>query len=242
VDTNLQIVPTPLFYIGKSGLSRFVQEDAPNVAAAVTSATVHSAQISAVADSAGNAASVISALYVAPAPDNIGDQSINSASIIGATITNTFFQRAGQDAANTAVSIISAVKFSAHSENVLDAANSSCSIVSSTVMNSTQYPLIDGTAQNQTFAHGLGHVPVIFSCVLLCTSNDSASGIVAGNEVAVESFLDDNAPATVFGFGADSTSITVRYSGVMGPNVFVQWPGGTTVTSFSNFSLKIYWQ
>jgi len=111
-------------------------------------------------------------------------------------------------------------------------------------MNSNSYALTEGTILNTSFIHGLGHTPGYLRLVLLCTANDSNSGILAGQEIDAWAFFDNDQTAQPFSVGADSTKIYLEYNGDIGnPYIIIWWAGARKfMSSMSNFSLKVYWQ
>lgn len=248
MDTlNIQLCPTPIFYIGGHVLYRFVSEpgsgqDIGSVAS-IISATVQQNQFDAVADSASASASIVSALYIAPHTEAQFDEAGTLASIISATNTSTSFQRNALDSAICLCSIVSAFIFTQTGENELDSANTFCTIASATVMNSTQYALTDGTPLNVNFAHGLAAAPAMMDLRLLCTTNDAGTGMVAGQEIKSYCWFDAINLQFDFSIGADATKIYVNYTGDGGTNMRIDWNGGLKApTTLNNFALKIYWQ
>lgn len=127
-----------------------------------------------------------------------------------------------------------------------DRGNYAASLVSAFVMNSTAYALTDGTYLAVNFAHGLGHVPAFVRAVLICTINDTNSHIVVGQEVAIESVIAPSispGPQMVFSTAADVTKIYLSYTGIIGNETLITVLGdGLPVSSYNNFSLKVYWQ
>jgi len=113
------------------------------------------------------------------------------------------------------------------------------------IAQSATYPLTDGTPLSANFAHGLSATPSFIRAVLLCTANDTGTGIPAGQEISMEEIFDGNDVALVFSYQADTTKIYLHYNGSAGsiccyPN---NAGGGiNNFTSFTNFSLKIYWR
>lgn len=127
-------------------------------------------------------------------------------------------------------------------------------IVGGFFMNSTSYPLTDGTKLFVSFPHGISGVPTFIRTVLECTADDS-SGIVSGQEVEIGCFGDFNFQTMVFGQMADASKIYLVYDGTPGtpnpgpPFVSINVPAfdntlnaANPIGSFSNFSLKVYWQ
>jgi hypothetical protein len=243
VDTlNIQQIPTPIFYLGRRNIFRYVQEQPAVSRATIRSANVLANQFSAVADDAGSAGSIVSALYIAPFPFNpVADAAASAASIISATETGTEFQRNVADEAESVSEILSAFIFTPYAKSGVDMASSVSSLISATVMNSTQYALADFTPLSVNFAHGLAAPPAYIRIVLLCTSNDVDSGIVAGQEVAPVLLFEFN--YNQFEFGADATKIYLGFLGGNGGAATFPWAGASAYfTSISNFSLKVYWQ
>jgi hypothetical protein len=124
-------------------------------------------------------------------------------------------------------------------------------IVSADVMNSTSYPITQGSSINATFSHGLSAAPAYLRAVLLCTTADTASGLAIGDEVQINNFIPASTPMTYqelptcpFSAGANASVIYVNYNGYNSPTlVRVTWLGAyKTLTSLSHFSIKIYWQ
>jgi hypothetical protein len=111
-------------------------------------------------------------------------------------------------------------------------------------MNSTSYPLTNGVGLNVNFPHGLASVPAFVRSVLICTTNDPASGALVGQELDISCFYNINNPDLPFGFGADATKIYLIYAGDNAGDCEVKWTQITTypISSFANFSMKVYWQ
>ena len=250
---NIQVCPTPVFYQGGHRFVRFVQEPAFGVPATASTASVISVEIlpvdaSAVADTANSAGSIVSALYYVPhlelAP---ADTAASAGSVVSAANTGTSYQRNAADAAASAGSVVSAFVFTPLTAALADVGTSSGTIVSADVMNSTTYALTSGTGLNTTFAHGLAVAPAFLRAVLLCTTADTASGAAIGDEIPCELLLYDEAqyqPSGIFSFGANGTVIYLTYTGYATyANVHFAWLGAIKmITSFSHFSLKVYWQ
>ena len=105
-----------------------------------------------------------------------------------------------------------------------------------------QYPLTNAASLNVSFSHGLGHTPIC-RAVLLCTANDTSSGLTVGQEIGIESFVLYATSQTIFSVTANSTTIYLSFTGTGGSGVVVSLAGaGKNLSSFSNFSLKVYYQ
>jgi hypothetical protein len=101
------------------------------------------------------------------------------------------------------------------------------------------------SATNTTFAHGLSFTPRIYP-VLLCITNDAASGITVGEEISVDSVListTGSVRSTTINCGADGTNIYLNFGGSAANNTFTTWNGSSSkaFTSFSNFQVKVYY-
>ena len=125
---------------------------------------------------------------------------------------------------------------------------STASVVSINAMNSTAYPLNNAVAINANFVHGLGHTPSYLRAVLLCTTTDPGSGIVAGTEIGAEcfmvsAFVDADIMGPFVVVGCDATKIYITNYAAIAPDILIQWLGNQFApTSLANFSVKIYWQ
>jgi hypothetical protein len=96
---------------------------------------------------------------------------------------------------------------------------------------------------NVSFGYGLAAVPSFLRAVLLCTTNDAVTGMVAGQEVGIEAVLNYSVPATIFGVVVDSANIYLTYDGSDSSDTTVAVFGVIRPpSSFSNFSLKVYWR
>jgi hypothetical protein len=89
-------------------------------------------------------------------------------------------------------------------------------------------------------AHGLANIPFDFSCVLVCVTNDAATGILAGQLVQFESGV-DAATAPIFLVRADSTNVYVTRSNQATLIFLKNITTGvlTAVTAAANFSMRI---
>jgi hypothetical protein len=240
VANNLQLIPTPICYLGRHNVFRGLSEAAIGSASGIVSAFLDTGSSQIVSDAAASVASIVSALYIVPDTENATDAASSSATIISAAITNTFWQRNGADSAKSAAGIVSAIIFAAVTHSGVDSAGSSATIVSAIVMNSTAYALTNGMPLHVNFAHGLAAVPAYVRFVLLCTTNDLTSGINAGQEVVPNV---TQAGEIIFSYGADTTKIYLNYNGAIGSAAIIEWTGNlSAITSFTNFSLKVYWQ
>lgn len=112
-------------------------------------------------------------------------------------------------------------------------------------MKNTVIPITEGTRINQSFLHGLGGPPNFILTYLLCTTADAASGLVPGQGIPFDGqSLLDLAGAPAFGIVVDATKIYVSYTTLTagGGNFNIAYLGLTkSLTSFSNFSLSIYY-
>lgn len=122
-------------------------------------------------------------------------------------------------------------------------------------MNSTTLALTDGIPSLITIPHGLGRTPSFVAATILCTSADAGingSFMTPGQEVGIEALFDLDAGRPSFGILRDATNIIAIFGGSSGPGgsaaiTLFQPPGAGTpgyglIQSYSNFSLKIYWQ
>ena len=93
-------------------------------------------------------------------------------------------------------------------------------------------------------AHGLGVVPQVVRAVLVCTSNDSSSGMTTGQEVSVECVLNSITGLLGGSLYADSTNVywatSVFYSGSTSCGINKTDGSGPVAISVGNFSLKFY--
>jgi hypothetical protein len=109
------------------------------------------------------------------------------------------------------------------------------------ITNSASYPLADSVPLNVNFAHGLSSAPTYLHLVLVCTTSDSPR-THAGEEVEMFSLWGTTNSAGPFGASADGTNIFLSYDGTAGVNTNIATRGNvTTINSFSNFSLKVYY-
>jgi hypothetical protein len=112
------------------------------------------------------------------------------------------------------------------------------------VTQSAVYPLTDGAALNVNFAHGLSAIPSYLRGALLCTANDVLSGCVAGQEYDLDGVFDSNNNQSAFGVSANATKIFLTNDGTnlsgAGASICVNG-AGKNFTSFTNFSLKVYY-
>jgi len=107
--------------------------------------------------------------------------------------------------------------------------------------------LTDGTPASGQESHGLGRNPIDYYAMLHCVTNDAGSGIVAGQEFSPFGLL--NAVGTTthsleFSGGYDSFNLYWGYSGGAGSGWGIPW-GSTAIaslTSFSNFTLRLYYK
>lgn len=242
---NIQLVPTPQFGCGRAGLFRYTPEGVANFSATLVSCLVQESINESIAESPQFAATIVSALYVEPVLQTATDSAALSATLFSAQNTNPSFQRDVSDSAAIESQIVSVFIFSPKSEFSVDTSNFSSNLVSATVMNSANFALFDGTAQTRLFAHGLAAAPAYVRMVLSCTTADSNSGLTVGKEVDLGSstLIDLINSNTVFAANADSTNICLSYSGDAGTNVGIVVNGlNKNFSSFSNFSMKVYWQ
>jgi hypothetical protein len=107
---------------------------------------------------------------------------------------------------------------------------------------SATYPLTENAALNVNFAHGLGAKPSYLRAVLLCTTNDTASGTLAGQEIEVYNTWDVNNNNPIFGINSDTSKIYLNSLALSGANMSVVLNTSIqSCTSMTNFSLKVYW-
>jgi hypothetical protein len=125
-----------------------------------------------------------------------------------------------------------------------DRSNSAASLVSAFAMNSTTYALHESTPIHTNFLHGGIIAPAFLRAVFVCTGLDVNTGIQPPQEFNIEEVYDQmrqSCPASVL---ADGTRIFVNFGNTAGGDCGMTVNGGvgTNLTSFENFSLKIYWQ
>ena len=80
-------------------------------------------------------------------------------------------------------------------------------------MNSTQYALTDGVVLNVNFLHGGAIPPSYIRAVLLCTTNDINSGMLAGQEAEASDIFDTTNLVIAASTGSDNSKIYAFYSG-----------------------------
>lgn len=109
-----------------------------------------------------------------------------------------------------------------------------------------QYPLTDGAVLNVNFSHGLGHVPAYLRGVLLSTAIDGGLNTTVGEELNIDDFIDDTGGGIrPFSVVADNSKIYLCYDGDSGGSgsILLYMNGQTlAVQTFTNFSLKVYYQ
>lgn len=88
--------------------------------------------------------------------------------------------------------------------------------------------------------HGLASIPFDFSCVLVCVTNDAATGILAGQLVQFESGV-DFATAPLFLVRADATNVYITRTGVAAAINLRNTTTGNliAVTSAANFAMRV---
>jgi hypothetical protein len=152
--------------------------------------------------------------------------------------------RSLSDAANSAASVVSAFAIAGHFRSVADAANSGASIVSAFAMNSSAYPLTDLIPLSVNFPHGMASAPAFLRAVYLCTNDDTFSNAVVGQEIDFKSIFNESYASFPCGFGADATKIYLNKGDDGASACQIKWTGspGDKLSSFTNFSLKVYWQ
>ena len=93
-----------------------------------------------------------------------------------------------------------------------------------------------------SFPHGLPNTPDNARVVLLCLTNDTATGYVSGQEINIESVLDGTNSFVAFAINIDEVNVNIYRSS--GTNNFQLIPNGggaiTKVTAETNFEIKIY--
>lgn len=121
-------------------------------------------------------------------------------------------------------------------------------------VNIATFPLVNGTSQPASAPSNLsGHDVTWMRMTLICTTADTATGMVPGDEVDAWTVMDGNnlgtSVATAFSCGSNATLnlVYASYDGanaVATPGVMtLNWKGsGRNISSFSNFSMRIYWQ
>jgi len=98
-------------------------------------------------------------------------------------------------------------------------------------------PAVGGTT---VLPHGLANIPFDFSCVLVCVTNDAATGILAGQLIQFESGV-DFATAPLFLVRADATNVYITRTGVAATINLRNITTGNliAVTSPANFSMRV---
>jgi hypothetical protein len=102
--------------------------------------------------------------------------------------------------------------------------------------------MTEGTALNVTYAHGLGTFPGFIHPILLCTTNDPDSGMVAGQMTEFSSVCFNNNTLIPIGVFASVSYDTV--------NIYIQstseshyyydlLPSGGSPTSWSDFAIVV---
>lgn len=107
------------------------------------------------------------------------------------------------------------------------------------ISSTPQLQLTDGVSSNQVFAHGLSQPPSYCAMWLLCTNDDAASGLVAGQLIQAAPVWSVVQSCTEFIVITDNVNITIGYLGDLGSLTYI--PGNpVNVSSWSNFSLFAY--
>lgn len=101
----------------------------------------------------------------------------------------------------------------------------------------------DGT--NVNFPHGLGTTPAWVRVVMLCTTADTATGYAVGDEIPSDLFTTGDVSGALshaFGVICNSSNVCIIRNGVATLQTMRKTTGitYTTVTSSSNWRLKIY--
>ena len=90
-------------------------------------------------------------------------------------------------------------------------------------------------------AHGLGAIPQMVRVVLHCTTNDTATAYVVGDEIELSNITNNSNQIATFSWIVNATNVVLqRYStGVI--SLLKKGTGGSTqVTAESNFVVKFY--
>jgi len=104
--------------------------------------------------------------------------------------------------------------------------------------------MIDGTAQNITYAHSLGTFPGFVHPILLCTTDDAGTGMVAGQMTEFTSVFNTD---SFFGGASGAVFASVTYDTV---NIYIQTtanpgdrytvsPNGSSPISWNNFAIVV---
>lgn len=111
-------------------------------------------------------------------------------------------------------------------------------------MQSQTFALTDGLQLLKKFAHNLPQAPSFVRAALLCTTNDTGSGAVVGDEIDAATVYNTNLTQNLVQFGASPTEVIASVPSTYGADCTVLWraAGPSTLTSLNNFSLKLYWE
>ena len=115
-------------------------------------------------------------------------------------------------------------------------------------MFSQTFPLTDGTRLAGSVASQLSGVsPTWMRLTLACHTNDAGSGMNVGDEIDVPAIFDSFNTSMPFSCGSSNVAnlVYANYSGISGGAgaTFFNWKNANVnPTSFSNFSLVLYWQ
>jgi hypothetical protein len=108
----------------------------------------------------------------------------------------------------------------------------------SLTLNTAQFALTDGTSAQ--FTVSVSAKPQIMRLVLLCTTNDADSGFDVGDEVDCFGIWQSAYSCCPFSCGYDNgtSKANLNYDGALGSSSNYM---SLSFTSFSHFSLKVYY-
>ena len=104
---------------------------------------------------------------------------------------------------------------------------------------------LNNSLEAYVFKHNLGATPKVATAYLVCTANDSGSGMVVGDESEVTGWINQTVGGSMFTVIKNSTNIVVACGSTLVGNessvaVNGKVSGGTpNPTSFNNFKLKV---
>lgn len=131
-ELNIQLCPTPIFYVGVRSIFRLAQEQPAAICSAgIVSAFIFAGVPENVSDAAGSVASIVFAITGIPHNESTADESETAATISSALNTSSNFQRnAGVDQAVSRSGIVSAFIFTQRNQFAVDSGNAYATIVS----------------------------------------------------------------------------------------------------------------